>query len=81
MPKEQNNNLNKSKSKKIFLVHPNQILESIGIAKIKHKYSSSLKINKKEQLENNNNNDNQKEEKVLDLKPPDDSKKSKCLIF
>lgn len=81
LPKEQNNNLNKSKSKKIFLVHPNQILESIGIAKIKHKYSSSLKINKKEQLENNNNNDNQKEEKVLDLKPPDDSKKSKCLIF
>ena len=75
-PKEQNSNLNKSKSKKIFLVHPNQILESMGIAKIKHRYSSSLKINKKEQL------DNTPEEKKNELKQSaDDNKKSKCSIF
>ena len=76
--KELNNNLNKSKSKKIFLVHPNQILESIGIAKIKHRYSNSLKINKKEELYNNN----QQDEKKYDLKQSsDESKKSKCSIF
>ena len=76
LPKEQNSNLNKSKSKKIFLVHPNQILESMGIAKIKHRYSSSLKINKKEQL------DNTPEEKKNELKQSaDDNKKSKCSIF
>ena len=76
LPKEQNSNLNKSKSKKIFLVHPNQILESMGIAKIKHRYSSSLRINKKEQL------DNPSEEKKNELKQSaDDNKKSKCSIF
>ena len=76
LPKEQNSNLNKSKSKKIFLVHPNQILESMGITKIKHRYSSSLRINKKEQL------DNPSEEKKNELKQSaDDNKKSKCYIF
>ena len=48
----------------------------MGIAKIKHRYSSSLKINKKEQL------DNTPEEKKNELKQSaDDNKKSKCSIF
>ena len=60
--------LNKSNSKKIFMIHPNQILEQIKKdSKISHRYSNSLKIHEIENLDNKKFETTNENKKQIDI--------------